>query len=153
MLEQLDNAKNKWGGSHALIDRWLEDRQKLLVNYCDMFRPDDKNKPQVLPDNKLLNGFCQQLVDYLSLGHFEVYESIVEKCEIQGGASLNLAQTLYPAINQTTDIAIAFNDKYSDTDAVDEYSVLNEDLSNIGEALATRIELEDQLIDTLHKNH
>ncbi len=153
MLKQLDNAKNRWGGRHALIDRWLDDRQKLLVNYCDMFKQDNVNKPQILPDNKLLNGFCQQLVDYLSLGHFEVYESIVAKCETQGDLSLNLAQRLYPAINQTTDIAIAFNDKYGNVTEIEAFGELNVDLSDIGEALATRIELEDQLIEMLHKNH
>ncbi len=153
MLRQLDKAKNKWGGRHTLIDRWLDDRQKLLVNYCSMFRQDKKNKLQTLSDNQSLNGFCQQLVDYLSLGHFEVYESIVAKCEKQGGASLELAKSLYPAINQTTDIAIAFNDRYSNDEEVDEYVKLNDDLSDIGEVLAMRIELEDKLIETLYKNH
>ena len=153
MLEQLDKAKHRWGGRHTLIDRWLEDRQQLLINFCGLFRQDEEPHLQTLPDAPSLTSFCQQLVDYISLGHFEVYESLVADCEVQGEASLILARGLYPEISKTTDTAIAFNDKYSNKKNLDEYDILSEDLSNIGVALATRIELEDQLIDTLHKNH
>ena len=153
MLEQLDQAKNKWGGYHSLIDRWLEDRQLLLINFCHLFTPNDVENHQILPDAKSLTNFCQQLVDYISLGHFEVYESLVAECEIQGESSLNLARNLYPGISKTTDVAIAFNDKYTTIGNADKYDALNHDLSIIGESLATRIELEDQLIETFHKHH
>jgi len=153
MLEQLDQAKDQWGGHHSLIDRWLEDRQQLLINFCELFKQDEMNNIQTLPDSQSLNYFCQQLVDYISLGHFEVYESLVADCELKGESSLKLAHDLYPEIAKTTDIAIIFNDKYSNTKDVEEYEILTKDLSNIGEAIAIRIELEDQLIDTFHKNH
>jgi len=152
MLKQLDNAKNKWGGHHSLIDRWLDDRQQLLVNFCGMFNQDDGYNLQTLPDDRSLTNFCQQLVDYISLGHFEVYESLVVNSTEGGDSNLTLARSLYPEISQTTDIAIAFNDKHSNMKYVDEYDILGKDLSAIGEALATRIELEDQLIDAFHKS-
>ena len=77
MLKQLDKARDQWGGHHSLIDRWLDDRQQLLINYCGMLNQDDLNNTPTLPDTMELTHFCQQLVDYLSLGHFEVYESLV----------------------------------------------------------------------------
>jgi len=153
MLEQLDKAKDKWGGYHSLIDRWLEDRQQLLSNFFDMFKLDDDNNQQTLPDDKLVTQFCQQLLDYISLGHFEVYESLVAECEDNGEQSLELARSLYPAITRTTEVALAFNDKYTNINNIEQYDVLADDLSQIGVALTERIELEDQLIDTFHKNH
>ena len=153
MLNQLDQAKNKWGGYHSLIDSWLEERQLLLVNFCSLFKTDDTTNQQTLPDYPLITKFCQQLVDYISLGHFEVYESLVAESETKGDTSLTLAKTLYPAIQETTEFALVFNDKYTHINNIDDYAVLADDLSKMGEALATRIELEDQLIDSFHRNH
>lgn len=153
MLEQLDKAKHQWGGHHSLIDRWLDDRQQLLINYCSMSKQDEIGNLPTLPDTLELTHFCQQLVDYISLGHFEVYESLVAESDEKGESSLDLARGLYPEIAKTTDIAITFNDKYCNLENVDQYEVLSADLSNVGEALAIRIELEDKLIDSFHKNH
>ena len=36
MLDNCQNAKERWGGVHQLIDRWLKERQELLVHYCDL---------------------------------------------------------------------------------------------------------------------
>ena len=153
MLNQLDQAKDKWGGHHSLIDRWLDERQLLLVNFCSLFKMDDTSNQQILPDYPSITKFCQQLVDYISLGHFEVYESLVSESKTEGEASLKLAEALYPEIQKTTEYALTFNDKYTTINNIDEYVVLTDDLSKIGEALATRIELEDKLIDTFHRNH
>lgn len=153
MLEQLNKAKDKWGGHHSLIDRWLDDRQQLLLKFCHMSKLDDATNPHTLPDSEPLNSFCQQLLDYISLGHFEVYESLVTSSKNQGDASLKLAKNLYPEITLTTETALAFNDKYANFQAIDDYKQLSKDLSLIGETIAFRIELEDQLIETFHKNH
>jgi len=153
MLNQLDKAKSKWGGYHSLIDRWLEERQLLLVNFCGLFKTNDGSNQQTLPDYPSITKFCQQLLDYISLGHFEVYESLVADSDAEGDASLKLARTLYPEIQKTTEFALAFNDKYTNMNNIDEYTILADDLSKMGEVLATRIELEDQLIDTFHRNH
>ena len=153
MLKKLDKAKDKWGGYHSLIDRWLDDRQKLLLNFCHMSKLDDATNPHILPDSESLNNFCQQLLDYISLGHFGVYESLVADSEQQGEASLKLAKNLYPEITLTTEAALVFSDKYANHQAVDDFKQLGKDLSLIGETIALRIELEDQLIETFHKNH
>ncbi|HEY9052421.1 MAG TPA: Rsd/AlgQ family anti-sigma factor, partial [Gammaproteobacteria bacterium] len=64
---------------------------------------------------------------------------------------IKLADAIYPRIEQTTKVAVDFNDLFDGgnnyTD--DLVSVLPEHLSKLGEELATRIELEDQLINTL----
>lgn len=153
MLEQFNKTKHKWGGYHSMIDRWLEDRRQLLITFCGMFKQDEVNHLSTLPDEKTLADFCQQLVDYLSLGHFEVYESLVAECNEKSKASLELAHKLYPEITKTTDTLLAFNDKYDAIKTVEDYDVLSDDLSQIGIAIATRIELEDQLIERFYNNY
>ncbi len=75
MLTRLEKAQQKWGGSHTIIDKWLTERQELLVLYCKIagFSPYDK-KDHALPDQLQIQTFCQILMDYLSAGHFEVYD-------------------------------------------------------------------------------
>ena len=36
MLENCRNARERWGGVSELIDRWLKERQELLVHYCEL---------------------------------------------------------------------------------------------------------------------
>jgi len=92
-------------------------------------------------------------MDYLSAGHFEVYDDIAKACEKKGLESQLLANTIYPRISDTTDIALDFNDKYAEVDAEDLLVGFDNDLSVIGEALEARFALEDELIDNLYSNH
>ncbi|MEC8915981.1 MAG: Rsd/AlgQ family anti-sigma factor, partial [Pseudomonadota bacterium] len=36
MLEDCKTAQERWGGVHALIDRWLEQRYDMLVTLVDL---------------------------------------------------------------------------------------------------------------------
>jgi len=100
------------------------------------------------PDRELLNEFCQVLVDYIAAGHFGLYERIVEGTERRRSVA-DLAVKLYPRIEETTQAALAFNEKY-DADREDiDMSRLHEELSMLGEELTNRIEYEDQIIKKL----
>ena len=70
MLTRVEKAQQKWGGSHTVIDKWLNERQDLIVLYCKIagFTPYEK-QDQALPEPKLIESFCQLLMDYLSAGH------------------------------------------------------------------------------------
>ncbi|OUS71846.1 anti-RNA polymerase sigma 70 factor [Pseudoalteromonas sp. A601] len=154
MLTRLEKAQQKWGGSHTIIDKWLTERQELLVLYCKIagFAPYDK-KDHALPDQLQIQSFCQILMDYLSAGHFEVYDDIAKACEQKGQKSQQLANDLYPRISDTTDIALDFNDKYAEVAKDELLNDFDNDLSKLGEALELRFELEDELIDNLYSNH
>ncbi|WP_462156666.1 sigma D regulator [Pseudoalteromonas sp. GB56] len=154
MLSQLEQAQEKWGGSHSVIDKWLADRQELLVQFCGLAgTPHNTKHDQALPEQASIQCFCQLLMDYLSAGHFEIYDDIVKQCESRGEDSLKLAQSLYPQISATTDIALDFNDSYAETKSDDLLENFDNDLSKLGEALSTRFELEDELIHNLYTNH
>jgi len=102
-----------------------------------------------------LRQFCEVLVDYIAAGHFVLYERIASGQERRRSVA-QLAQSLYPKIAALTETVVRFNDKYDrlvqqDSSKLDEQSLstLDSDLSTLGETLAVRIELEDQLIAKL----
>lgn len=154
MLTQLEQTQQKYGGSNTVIDNWLAERQELLVRYCKLaglppFEKEAKTLPEPLP----VNRFCQILIDYLSAGHFEVYDDIVKECEKHGPESAALAQKIYPEISSTTDVLVNFNDKYANLTENTDITGFDTDLSVVGQLLEERLELEDELIHTLHTKH
>lgn len=162
MLTRLEQAQSKWGGSHSAIDNWLNERQDLLVHYCKLVGTEKNGQNEkALPNHQDIVLFCQVMMDYISAGHFEVYEQIVKACKVNGSKSHALAVSLYPKIDSTTDTALCFNDKYADLDSEenkgktpDEIFVeFDADLSIVGQALEERFGLEDELIETLYDKH
>ena len=87
-------------------------------------------------------------MDYIAAGHFGLYERISSGKERRQGVN-SLAEELYPRIAETTDIAVAFNDKYDCGDDGKIGPNLGKDLSRLGEELALRAELEDQLLNAM----
>ena len=98
--------------------------------------------------NAKVQEFCQALIDYISLGHFGVYRRIIDGTE-RRRLAIDTAQRVYPRIEEATDIALAFNDKYEALDQAALAAELEPDLVRLGDALAARSELEDQLVDAL----
>ena len=92
------------------------------------------------------------MIDYTASAHFQLYRYISDKLE-RRVAVLKVADIIYPRIAQTTDQILRFNDKYEDVDLLHEngelLSLLDTDLSNLGETLAERIQLEDQVIGAM----
>jgi regulator of sigma D len=60
-----------------------------------------------------------------------------------------VANKVYPEFVSASEVAVSFNDKYDLSDHALELDGLAEDLSRLGEELAVRIELEDQLLATM----
>ena len=97
---------------------------------------------------ELLQDFCESLIDYTATAHFQLYRHIDENKE-RRVAAREIAEKVYPRISETTQSFLAFNDKYDCEDHCDNLSELADDLSKLGEELADRIELEDQVIQVL----
>lgn len=96
----------------------------------------------------LLQNFCESLIDYTASAHFQLYRHIDEDRE-RRQAVLAIANEVYPAIVESTQAILAFNDRYDCEDHCDNLGELADDLSVLGELLADRIEYEDRLIDAL----
>ena len=148
MLENCQNAKERWGGVSAIIDRWLQERQDMLVQYC-AFSSLDSNSQEARGEK--LRELCQILVDYVSAGHFEIYDQLIkEGREFDDEEGLYEAGKLFTVIDSTTEKLLDFNDKYLETD---DLSSLDKDLSSLGETLEIRFSAEDRMISVLHTSH
>jgi regulator of sigma D len=130
--------------SHMLVER--DQLLGLLLRTSDMSRESASEL-----DHKLLDEFCQVLVDYIAAGHFVLYERIVEGTERRQGIA-ELAVNLYPLIDEATQMALVFNEKYAANRININLRQLHKDLSTLGECLTVRIEYEDRLILKLSQN-
>ncbi len=137
------NLLRRRKGSRQLVDRMLAERQQVLVLMCEVLglKPFSADKPV----RDLVSEFNSVLVDYIAAGHFGLYQRIVEGTE-RRNAVLVKASKVYARIAQSTDAAVDFNDRYGGTWNFHLLDTLAGDLSALGEKLATRIDLEDQII-------
>lgn len=135
------------------LDTLKEQRQKTLLSYCHLTGVTKPAQPSVDGMNDIapvaLQEFLNVMVDYIAMGHFTVYQRIIEGKE-RRGAVQEAAEVAYPGIGETTDVMVEFNDKYENFDGASaDQKILKEDLARLGEMFAIRGELEDEIIDAL----
>jgi len=128
--------------SRKLIENMLDERRQMLVLLWELYRQSSDDTNADFYDN--LNQFLNVLVDYISAGHFGLYQRIVDGNERRQRV-LRTAEETYPRIAETTQAALDFSEKYEHPEDHHDDELIN-DLSRLGEEVATRIELEDQLI-------
>ena len=145
MLNQLENLTERVGGSNELVDRWLQLRKHLLVAYYNLVGLNPGKESFMRLNEKALDDFCQSLVDYLSSGHFSIYERIIG--EMEGDTPLLAATRLYPQLEANTQQMMDYYDTCLEN-AIDHdnYLEFQQALSDIGESLEARFALEDKLI-------
>ncbi|MBV2131826.1 sigma D regulator [Pseudomonas sp. MAP12] len=146
MLENCRNAQERWGGVHLLLDRWIQQRHQVVSLYQALHaQPKASGTP--------LENFCATLVDYVSAGHFEIYEQLLgEAREFGDEQALALARQVWPQIEENTQAALDFNDRCDNGDCRDSVGLARE-LQRLGSLLHERFELEDCLIEVLHNAH
>ena len=132
------------------IKRLIEDRNTVLSQFYNLAKYTEDTESDTSNTLELLEEFCQELVDYMATGHFEIYRRIEEGNERRDDIT-QLAEKIMPRINDTTQVAVAFNDIYDHSKTIDDDAVkkLPKYLAKLGEELATRIDLEDRFINTL----
>mgnify|MGYP000047120460 FL=1 len=153
MLERCKTAQERWGGVHKLIDGWLNARQEVIVLFCGIntLKP---FSPRETPVSIKIQAFCQLLMDYCSAGHFEIYQQLLDEAKQYDDGGLELAKRAIPVLEEMTQQCVDFNDKYDSAEhCLEKISDLSKDLSDLGETLSERFELEDQLIEKLHNAH
>ncbi len=129
-----------------LVSELQKERKDVWSLYCEVgeLKP-FASSPET---QSLVTKFSQLLIDYVSLGHFGIYERILSGTE-RREAILNKAKQIYPEFSKITDAVVSFNDKYDVQKNAFSVKDLELDLSSLGEKLATRIDLEDELCDLL----
>lgn len=134
-MERRQNNQN-------LVLQLQKERQQVWSLYCKVaeLKPFScSSKTQ-----SLLTQFSQLLIDYVSLGHFGLFDRVISGSE-RREAVLSSAKQLYPAFSKTTEDVISFNDRYDDNINQLNVDKLEADLSSLGESLAKRVDLEDKL--------
>ena len=150
IAERISAEENRRTRQTHTINSLLQERQKVLVLMCELAELESKD---VASDTVIhnLRNFNQQLMDYSALGHFEIYERIIDGKERRGNIK-KVADRVYPSISTTTQLFVDFNDKYEGADEEESLTDLYRDLSSIGEAMAERIESEDMLLREISDN-
>ena len=146
MTDKRKTRNERRNQTPELIDHMLAERNQLLALLLRVsgIKTDTPGKH----DHDLLNEFCQVLVDYIAAGHFGLYERIIEKKERRKSVS-DMAMKVYPLIDETTQLSLSFNERYDSANHNTDFSKFPQDLSRLGEALTTRMEMEDRLINQM----
>lgn len=133
-----------------LLTRWLKERREVLGKYTEIVVALDSsfNGNDLAQRQKTL---CELLVDYVSSGHFEVFHQLINEAESFDDGGCALAQKVMPAIGDTTEVILAYEEKYGS--GSEHAEKIKRDLSALGEVLESRFVLEDQLIASLHNRH
>ncbi|GGE47017.1 sigma D regulator [Halopseudomonas oceani] len=150
MLETCTTSQERWGGVHQLIDRWLAERNQLIMDYTRL------RQRVHTPDSAdtALSAFCDVLVDYVSAGHFEIYEQLLREAQdFDDQRGIELAHQVYPRIEAITREAVTFNDSYGQLASIVDEEQMQQRLQQLGALLHERFELEDCLIEVLHNAH
>ncbi|MDT8452389.1 MAG: Rsd/AlgQ family anti-sigma factor [Gammaproteobacteria bacterium] len=130
------------------IKRLIAERNNVLSQYYNLANHLDFHDSDLLQE--VLQDFCQDMIDYIATGHFEIYSRIEDGTE-RRHEIINLSKQIFYKIVNTTRVAIKFNDLYDSSNAYNKNILkdFSRQLSELGENLATRIELEDRFINTL----
>ena len=106
-----ETLQGHWNSVSEMIERWIEERRELLVKYCELTEVTDFSDAENNYDAEL-QQFCEIMVDYVSVGHFEVFEQITKEAEIFGNdQGLDKSPKLIDKIQTTTELILDFNDK------------------------------------------
>ena len=149
-LQKVDDKYN-W------INDMIKARKELVIQYMKILNVSvsrSSNKNEVCyPSYEDVTKFCDQLVDYMSHGHFDLFPKILELIENASGRSLSIAHRTLPRIEDTTEYLMKFTDKYAEDLNEAKMATVQKDLSSIGKALEVRFKNEDRLIIALRLVH
>ncbi len=153
MLEDCKNALERWGGVHSLIDRWLDERRELLVDFVELKQACDIELEAV--SKSRIDAFSELLMDYISAGHFEVYPQLREESKaFNDEEGLLLADKLLERLEMSTELVLDFDADYASPVRCKQHLArLPAWLDRLARGLTERFTLEDQLIARLHAAH
>ena len=142
----VEQAAERRGESLDKLHTLLDTRKEALSLFSQLAGM----RPFTIDQNiqMMVQEFCEALVDYTASAHFQLYQYIENNSE-RREAVKDKANQVYPSISSLTKLILDFNEKYDCEDTEDlaqSLGHLDSDLSKLGEILADRILLEDQII-------
>ena len=132
--------------SRNIVESLIDSRTETLAQYKQVMNYQPFEMSDTLQE--VLEDFCECMVDYTAKAHFNLYNYLDEKKERRNSV-LEIADSLYPELVENTQKLLDFHDKYSSDVAKMECAKLEHCLNDVGELLADRINLEDDVINAL----
>lgn len=130
----------------GILCKWLEDRNRLFIA---LYKLSGIHPYSSTHDSRSISRFCEKMIDYLSLGHFRIFEQLS-----QHNYSSKRAETMHNELRNSTQLLVELNEKYStEKNHEIENESVQQDLSKLGEYLAERVEIEDRLVACLLGNN
>ena len=120
---------------YQTADQSFSECRQRLISYLIKLNK-SLNDDLVDLSHAILNRFCDSLVDYLSAGHFRVFQRVA------------LMPTEYAAIEASTRTAMHYNDRFGQLQDI-QLPEVRIALEGLAQELSTRFELEDDLLGTL----
>ncbi len=112
MVKDNQKLQSHWSNVSKIIERWLEERRELLAKYCDLTEVIDVSDNAVKHVEEL-QEFCELMVDYISVGHFEIFDQLHKEGQLfEDVSGLDKEPNLLEKIQITTEHVLDFNDKY-----------------------------------------
>jgi regulator of sigma D len=148
-----DFAQRQPGNETTLISRWrlqrLGLRKHLLQLMCSQLSSATQHEQEAC-----LERLCGELLDYLSIGHFEVYSGLMHRQSNSNQELQILIAYLHRCIGSSTDLVLEFNASCERTNIFVRNNQMNEALSKLTRSLLVRFALEEQLLEltTDHNN-
>lgn len=141
-----DSIDERRQQTQKLAQELLDKRQQLWSLRDGLVQIQPYQAGQAL--EPLVERFCEELIDYISLEHFGIFHHLLNGTE-RDLAMVAVAEEIYPELNLTTDAALDFNDKCEAYTAEELRRELASELNNLVQALSQRIDLEDRLIQRM----
>ena len=132
--------------SRRIIESLVASRTETLAQYKHVMSYQPFEMSDTLQE--VLEDFCESMVDYTAKAHFNLYSYLDDKKERRGSV-LNIADSVYPKLVDNTQKVLDFHDKYSSDVSHLECEKLEHCLNGVGELLADRINLEDDVINAI----
>lgn len=142
MVQVTERQGNRRGRGQRLVAHLLSERDEMLALLCRLAEGNGDGKPT----RPALDEFLNLLIDYMAAAHFGLYQRIIDGTERRRQVQ-RVAAKCYPRVARTTELALAFHDRYASPAGPADAATFRRDLALLAEALAERIELEDTMID------
>ncbi len=141
-----ETIKERRTQSRKIIESLISSRTETLAQYKDVmsYQPFEMNDTL----QEVLEDFCESMVDYSAKAHFNLYNYLDEKKERRQSV-LKIADSVYPELVDNTQKILDFHDTFNSDVSAMNCGKLESCLSSVGELLADRINLEDDVIAAL----
>lgn len=153
VLSYSKRTRSGWMLVEEMVRRWMQQRVLLTDDFQSLIPPESTEESLEKLSGRV-RRFCQTLVDYISAGHFEIYNELIREASEFNDGSLATGMDLCRAIQASTDLALEFNDLLESDEHCQQWiNQLPTRLVELGSVLNLRFELEDQLIQAVHASH